>query len=142
MFAEEIKRRGLDSVDMADIGRDSKGAATSTSTSKSPFQSATKTRTADTNVSGGDQRQRSIALVNEGLEGLIPRASELLKLGGSVFLAFVPFILAISLAFGGIYALFGEHFVHGGDSSYSRPAYIDPETLLSEPTVDPYIPYR
>lgn len=142
MFAEEIKRRGLDSVDMADIGRDSKGAATSTSTSKSPFQSATKTRTADTNVSGGDQRQRSIALVNEGLEGLIPRASELLKLGGSVFLAFVPFILAISLAFGGIYALFGEHFVHGGDSSYSRPAYLDPETLLSEPTVDPYIPYR
>jgi hypothetical protein len=44
------------------------GPATSTSTSKSPFQSATKTRTADTNVSGGDQRQRSIALVNEGLE--------------------------------------------------------------------------
>lgn len=76
------------------------------------------------------------------VQGLIPRASELLKLGGSVFLAFVPFILAISLAFGGIYALFGEHFVHGGDSSYSRPAYIDPETLLSEPTVDPYIPYR
>jgi hypothetical protein len=25
MFAEEIKRRGLDSVDMADIGRDSSG---------------------------------------------------------------------------------------------------------------------
>jgi hypothetical protein len=75
-------------------------------------------------------------------QGLLPRASELLKLGASVFLAFVPFILAISLAFGGIYAVFGEHFVHGGDTSYSRPAYIDPETLLSEPTVDPYIPYR
>jgi hypothetical protein len=76
------------------------------------------------------------------LQGLLPRASELLKLGASVFLAFVPFILAISLAFGGIYAVFGDHFVHGGDSSYSRPTYIDPETLLSEPTVDPYIPYR
>jgi hypothetical protein len=44
------------------------GPSASTSTSKSPFQSATKTRTADTNVSNGDQRQRSIALVNEGLE--------------------------------------------------------------------------
>lgn len=74
-------------------------------------------------------------------QGLFPRAGELLKLGGSVFLAFVPFILAISLLFGGIYAVMGDHFVHGGDSASGPPAYVDPETLLSEPTVDPYIPY-
>lgn len=33
-----------------------------------------------------DQRQRSLGLVNEGLEGLLPRASQLVQLGGSVFL--------------------------------------------------------
>jgi len=45
--------------------------SSSTSTSKSPFQSATKTtpRTKPADAEqGGDQRQRSIALVNEGLE--------------------------------------------------------------------------
>jgi hypothetical protein len=35
----------------------------------------------------------------------------------------------------------GDQFVHGGDSNSGPPAYVDPETLLSEPTVDPYIPY-
>jgi hypothetical protein len=72
---------------------------------------------------------------------LIPRATELLKLGGSVFLAFAPFILAISLLFSGIYVAFGDNFVHGGDRG-ALPAYVDPETLLSEPTVDPYIPFN
>lgn len=45
--------------------------ASSTAGSKSPFQSATKTtqRTKPAGAdAGGDQRQRSIALVNEGLE--------------------------------------------------------------------------
>lgn len=77
-----------------------------------------------------------------GLQGLIPRASELLKLGASVFLAFVPLIVAISLMFGGIYYVFGDHFVHGGDRSYGRQTYYDPAELLSEPTADPYIPYQ
>lgn len=48
------------------------GSQASTSTSKSPFQSATKTtqrtKPAGGADAGGDQRQRSIALVNEGLE--------------------------------------------------------------------------
>lgn len=76
------------------------------------------------------------------MQGLIPRASELLKLGASVFLAFAPFIVAISLLFGGIYMVFGESFVHGGDRQSGVPAYVDPQTLLSEPTVDPYVPYQ
>jgi hypothetical protein len=88
------------------------------------------------------QRARSMALVSEGLEGLIPRATELIKLGGSVFLAFAPFIVAISLTFSGLYLVFGEHLLHGGTSRSGPPAYVDPATLLSEPTVDPYIPYQ
>jgi hypothetical protein len=94
---------------------------------------------------GGDardgQRERSIAMVNEGLEGLFPRASQLLQLGGSVFLAFVPFIVTISALFAGIYFVFGDSFVHGGEAGRGLPAYIDAEALLAEPTVDPRIPY-
>lgn len=81
-------------------------------------------------------------LTHQHTQGLIPRATELLKLGGSVFLAFAPFILAISILFGGIYLTFGDNFVHGGDRSSGPPAYVDPNLLLSEPTVDPYIPYQ
>ncbi len=37
------------------------------------------------------------------LQGLPARASLLLRLGGSFFLGFVPFILVVGLLFGGIY---------------------------------------
>lgn len=120
-----------------------------TTASKSPFaSSSTGPRTSDRGSRPAPppselmgQRERSMAMVTEGLEGLIPRASQLVKLGGSVFLAFVPFIAAISVAFAGIYAVMGDSFVHGGDSRSGLPAYVDPAELLSEPTVDPYIPY-
>lgn len=38
-------------------------------------------------------------------QGLIPRGGELIKLGGSLFLAFLPFMLAFSLLFTGVYAV-------------------------------------
>ncbi|KAF8065708.1 hypothetical protein HT031_002768 [Scenedesmus sp. PABB004] len=147
MFLEELKRRGLDSMD----GESAGPGASTTTTSKSPFQtgkgssqgSRQRTRPAGGDAGElGDQRQRSIAMVNEGLEGLIPRAAELLKLGGSVFLAFAPFIVAISLLFGAIYAAFGDAFVHGGDRAAGPPPYVDPTELLSEPTVDAMVPFR
>lgn len=49
------------------------------------------------------QLDRSRALNSEGLEGLIPRASLLLRTGGTFFLAFLPFILLASLLFVGMY---------------------------------------
>lgn len=88
------------------------GTSTSTSTSKNPFTASSGgsgARGGSEQAEGGDQRARSISLVNEGLEGLLPRAGELLKLGGSIFLAFVPFIAAISLLFGGVYVAFGAN---------------------------------
>ncbi|PIA55146.1 hypothetical protein AQUCO_00800106v1 [Aquilegia coerulea] len=45
-----------------------------------------------------NQRERSMQLNSEGLEGLIPRAKLLLTLGGTFFLAFGPLIL-ITVAF-------------------------------------------
>lgn len=87
------------------------------------------------------QRERSMEMVNEGLEGLIPRASQLLTLGFSAFLPFLPFMLAFSLLFSAIFFVFGDSFLHGGREGVGLPAYVDPQTLLSEPTVDPYVPY-
>ncbi len=70
-----------------------------------------------------------MALVSEGLEGLIPRATELLKLGGSVFLAFLPFIAGISILFGAIYLVSSAassmpHRTHGRHSNST----LEPDT--------------
>lgn len=73
------------------------------------------------------------------LQGLIPRATELLKLGVTFFLAFLPFIAVVSLAFGAIYFVMGESFVHGGAPT-GPPPYYDPDVLLAEPTADPMVP--
>ncbi|EFJ53012.1 hypothetical protein VOLCADRAFT_85849 [Volvox carteri f. nagariensis] len=168
LFSKELQRRGLSSVDDEGSSRPAENAGSSSSGSTGPFagsggsgptpganpfasssgpSSSTRTRprsapppkAADAE---GDQRQKSMDLVNEGLEGLIPRAKVLLQLGGSVFLGFLPFMIVFSLLFTGVYSVFGTNFVHGGREMMSPPTYIDPERLLSEPTVDPYVPYN
>jgi len=63
------------------------------------------------------------------VQGFLPRATELLKLGGTFFLGFLPFILAVSLAFGAIYFVLGDAFVHGGSPSSGPPPYYDPGGL-------------
>lgn len=88
------------------------------------------------------QLEKSRALNSEGLEGLIPRAGELVKLGGSFFLAFGPFIAVVSIVFTAAYLLLGEAFVHGGGAVAGPPPYIDPYDLLNEPIVDPMIPFN
>lgn len=62
-----------------------------------------------------DQLKKSRELNSEGLEGLPGRASQLLQLGLSFFLAFGPFIAAVVLAFFAIYAvganaILGAHY--------------------------------
>lgn len=49
------------------------------------------------------QLQKSRELNSEGLEGLVPRGSQLLQLGLSFFLAFGPFIAVVLAAFGVVY---------------------------------------
>ena len=88
--------------------------------------------------------------MNDGLEGLIPRAKLLVQLGGGLFLAFLPFMAVFSLLFTLIFYAFPDGtFVHGGrpanviyDRPQDNPSYLDPAKLLSEPTIDPYIPLR
>jgi hypothetical protein len=76
------------------------------------------------------------------MQGLIPRAKELLKLGLSFFLAFGPLILAFVGLAATLYFLFGNQFIHGGRSSMGVPQYVDPYELLGQPTVDPMVPLR
>jgi len=152
LFKKELKRRGMEGSGSDTEGPSSsaRDSESSTSTAKDPFASGTATRARapppqsafNKGEPAEDQRQKSILLVNEGLEGLIPRATELIKLGGTFFLAFAPLILGVAILFGGIYFVFGDSFVHGGREGAGLPAYVDPDVLLSNPTVDPYVPYK
>ncbi|KAI8473020.1 MAG: hypothetical protein J3K34DRAFT_412581 [Monoraphidium minutum] len=158
LFKDEIARRGLSGGSVTSSREEAEPiAGTSTARGSNPFSPpppprgtipGSRSRAPPPPVAGGaddareGQRERSIAMVNEGLEGLIPRASQLLQLGGGVFLAFAPFMLAFSLLFTGIYFVFGDSFLHGGEVGRGLPAYIDADALLAEPTVDPRIPFN
>jgi hypothetical protein len=83
-----------------------------------------------------DQLEKSRLLNSEGLEGLLPRAGELVKLGTTFFLAFWPLVLTAIVLFGGAYAVFGSSFVHGGEKTETgAPRYIDPYQLLAQDEV-------
>lgn len=87
-----------------------------------------------------EQLKRSRALQNEGLEGFPTRAGELVKLGFTSFISFGPLIAIFSVLFVGTYLFLGSDFIHGGDSYSGAPAYVPPEVLLAEPTVDRMVP--
>ena len=93
-FSEELSRRRIASIDdIKDAPAPPPGFAR------------------DAELSSG-QLERSRRLNAEGLEGLIPRGTELLKLGLSFFLAFGPFILGVALATALVWGVFGEAFIH------------------------------
>ena len=87
LFVRELKRRGLETnqVSAAEEGAPSSADAAKPLT---PPQLA-----------------KSRALAYEGLEGLLPRAKELVKLGGSFFLGFGPLILLLLALSAGTYAV-------------------------------------
>ncbi|KAK4340141.1 hypothetical protein RND71_041603 [Anisodus tanguticus] len=88
-----------------------------------------------------NQREQSMALNSEGLEGLIPRAKLLLTLGGTFFLAFWPLILVTIAAFSALYLYFGPSFVHfASNRSTDPPPYIDPYVLLEEERISQTAP--
>lgn len=86
----------------------------------------------------------------EGLEGLLPRGWELLRLGFGFFLPFLPFMALFSLLFTLTFWLFGADFLHDGAyfaegdgkrEASPPPPYILPEALLAEPTRDRMVPF-
>ncbi|KAL1192593.1 hypothetical protein V5N11_008664 [Cardamine amara subsp. amara] len=131
LFMKELKRRGMTptsllqdyEVDQEEIksGKETGNSSKTTATTPAFDQSLL------------NQRERSLALNSEGLEGLIPRAKILLTIGGTFFLGFWPLIVLTLGAFSALYLYFGADFVHDGSrTSVSPPPYIDPYALLED----------
>lgn len=75
-------------------------------------------------------------------QGLIPRGTELIKLGVGSVLAFWPFIAGIAIVFTLTFKLFGSDFLHDGEIyRYKATPYMVPEGLLAEPTVDKFVAF-
>nr|GMD92635.1 Trichohyalin like [Ipomoea batatas] len=88
-----------------------------------------------------NQREQSMALNSEGIEGLIPRAKLLLTLGGTFFLGFGPLILVTVAFFSALYLYFGPTFVHDGSNTrVTPPQYVDPYALLEEERISQTAP--
>lgn len=130
LFARELRRRGM-----------APGAAAPAGASKEAEEGApeagAKRGVAATEFERGaaadGQRERSMALNSEGLEGLVPRAKLLLSLGSTFFLAFGPLILVTVSLFAVLYVYFGPSFVHDASKTpVSPPPYIDPYELLED----------
>ncbi|XP_042448363.1 uncharacterized protein LOC122033414 [Zingiber officinale] len=135
LFMKELKRRGLNPTTLLEEG-ESIGSRESKGESRDGGQRSTKrngTASAEFDRMLSNQRERSMSLNSEGLEGLIPRAKLLLTIGGTFFLAFRPLILITFGLFLALYICLGPSFVHDASRApVSPPPYIDPYALLDE----------
>ncbi|KAG0530179.1 hypothetical protein BDA96_05G163100 [Sorghum bicolor] len=130
LFARELRRRGMaPGAAAAGANKEAEEGAPPEAGAKRRVAAAEFERAA----AADGQRQRSMALNSEGLEGLVPRAKLLLSLGGTFFLAFGPLILVTVSLFAGLYVYFGPSFVHDASKTpVSVPPYIDPYELLED----------
>ncbi|KVI10849.1 uncharacterized protein LOC112506994 [Cynara cardunculus var. scolymus] len=133
LFMKELKRRGMTPTSLLDE------SWTASNNKEMMFKDEDGNISSSNNVSTdfekslSNQRERSMALNSEGLEGLIPRANLLLRLGGTFFLAFWPLFLVTVASFSAIYLYFGPKFVHDGTARQVQlPQYIDPYALLED----------
>uniref|UniRef100_A0A6N2LYQ6 Uncharacterized protein n=1 Tax=Salix viminalis TaxID=40686 RepID=A0A6N2LYQ6_SALVM len=143
LFMKELKRRGMTPTSLLEetnrgnygvedemrIGEEdwgfSKRNSVSTEIDKSMF----------------NQREKSVALNSEGLEGLIPRAKLLLAIGGAFFMGVWPLILITVASFSAVYSFFGTSFVHdGNDAPTSPPQHVDPYELLEDERISQIAP--
>eukprot|EP01025_Chloroclados_australasicus_P016980 TRINITY_DN18670_c0_g1_i12.p1 TRINITY_DN18670_c0_g1~~TRINITY_DN18670_c0_g1_i12.p1 ORF type:complete len:215 (-),score=21.63 TRINITY_DN18670_c0_g1_i12:198-842(-) len=137
LFMQELKRRGISNA----VADDKRQTLTGEKyIRKAPYYDLPKS-----NANQPDQLKKSRALVSEGLEGLFPRASVLLQLGGSFVLGFLPLIAVVGLAFALLVMGFGDQFIHvGGRNGLNASSYVyyDPQELLNESAVDQMIPFK
>ncbi|WOK92261.1 hypothetical protein Cni_G00952 [Canna indica] len=141
LFMKELKRRGLNPTSLLEEGNEGRSIRSTESEEDSSGRGERKRgRTKRNGVSSAEldkgvsnQRERSMSLNSEGLEGLIPRAKLLLTIGGTFFLGFWPLILITFGLFLALYIFFGPSFVHdASEVSVSPPPYIDPYALLED----------
>ncbi|KAL9244755.1 hypothetical protein vseg_018489 [Gypsophila vaccaria] len=133
LFMKELRRRGLSSTSLLEeTDRGTMEDERRVEGGDRPFSNWSATASGP-DKSLTNQREQSMALNSEGLEGLIPRAKLLLTLGGTFFLAFWPLIIATVASTAALYLYFGSTFIHDGrDKPTSPPQYIDPYVLLEE----------
>ncbi|GAA0167623.1 hypothetical protein LIER_22511 [Lithospermum erythrorhizon] len=144
LFMKELRRRGMTPTSLLEETKRSV-YEDGDNTSKEEERGASSRNAVSTDSGRNlfNQREQSMALNSEGLEGLIPRAKLLLRLGGTFFLAFWPLII-VTIAFtSAMYLYFGPAFIHDGrDTPITQPQYIDPYDLLEEERISKVAPPR
>lgn len=136
LFEKELRKRGLAGGAVKADERDGKDSGSSRN--QRPVQLPQFRGQGD--GSNADQLERSRKLNSEGLEGLIPRATELAKLGGSFWVAFYPFIGLLIGAFIILYLASGSSFIHQGNSRMAVPEYLDRSLFMEQPDEQPLQP--
>lgn len=133
LFTKELKRRGLNPTSLLEASNE-KVYEDDTKIKKEDIDLARKnTVSTEFGRSLYYQREQSMVLNSEGIEGLIPRAKLLLTLGGTFFLGLWPLILVIIAFFSALYLYFGPTFIHEASTTHITPSnYIDPYALLEE----------
>ncbi|CAL0300391.1 unnamed protein product [Lupinus luteus] len=134
LFTKELKRRGMSPTLLEDYKQGNFGLDEEVYVNEDnrsfPDRNSVST---DVKRSLYNQREQSIALNSEGLEGLVPRAKLLLTVGGTFFFGFGPLILITVAFFCALYLYFGPSFVHDASNMYLSPSqYVDPYELLED----------
>ncbi|MBA0619767.1 hypothetical protein Godav_005574 [Gossypium davidsonii] len=143
LFMKELKRRGMTPTSLLEDAKRSNYELNEDMKIGKEMGSSTTRNAVSTEYekSLSNQRERSMELNSEGLEGLVPRAKLLLTLGGTFFLAFWPLILLTIAFFSALYLYFGPSFIHNGNkTSVSLPQYIDPYELLEDERISETAP--
>ncbi|XP_010541838.1 PREDICTED: uncharacterized protein LOC104815219 [Tarenaya hassleriana] len=138
LFMKELKRRGMTPTSLLEGYEVDEEVKVGTEAGDSSKSNAAPSAF-DQSLS--NQRERSMALNSEGLEGLIPRGKLLLTIGGTFFLGFWPLIIVTVGLFSALYLYFGADFVHDASRTpISPPQYIDPYTLLEDKRISDTAP--
>ncbi|PON86832.1 tubulin alpha-6 chain [Trema orientale] len=142
LFMKELRRRGMTPTSLLeDTNKTEYGVNDETSKEARAFSQRNAVSTeVEKNLS--NQRERSMMLNSEGLEGLIPRAKLLLTIGGTFFLGFWPLIIITIASFSALYFYFGPAFVHdASETPIPPPQYVDPYALLEEERISTIAPH-
>ncbi|EEF40302.1 conserved hypothetical protein [Ricinus communis] len=144
LFMKELKRRGMTPTSLLeDSNKGSYGLEDEFKIGQEEDRGFFKRKVVSTEFDKSltNQRETSMALNSEGLEGLIPRAKLLLTIGGTFFLGFWPLILVTVGFFSALYFYFGSTFIHDGSNTpMSPPPYIDPYELLEDERISQIAP--
>ncbi|KAL8209558.1 hypothetical protein R6Q57_006290 [Mikania cordata] len=141
LFMKELKRRGMTPTSLLEESWSTLKDENITYKEEDGGFSNRNIVSTDLDKALTNQREQSMALNSEGLEGLIPRAKVLLTLGGTYFLAFWPLILVTVASFSAVYIYFGPKFVHDATTrQVYLPKYVDPYALLEEQRISETAP--